>query len=105
MNPQRRLPGDLLDVHIGAACDSLQPLLDDHGLGLQNVEVVPEKLHGQVGAHARYHFIDAHLNRLGDGDALAGQLPQFLFDQFRQLRRGMGSLPVLSRFERDKEVR
>ena len=45
LDPENRLSGHLLDVHVGVPGDLFQPLLDHNGFFLEDFQVIPEKLY------------------------------------------------------------
>ena len=70
---KQRQAGHLFDFHVRRARHGLDELPRRAGPLAQEVEVRPEDLHGEVRAHARDHLVHAHLDRLSEHHAHAGQ--------------------------------
>ena len=95
LDPQHRQAGRLLQLHVGRpghACHHARDLL---ALLAQGLEVVAEQLDADVGAHARDQLVEAHLDRLGEGEAHPRDgLAERVLHLLDQLALGPGRRPL-----------
>ena len=100
-----RLSQEVEDSEIGHAAD-LRHLV--HHLGrepLQNLEILPDDLHGIGALHARKRLLDIVLDVLREIEADAGQFLRELLLQFlRQLFLGQVRRPLVERLERREQL-
>ena len=102
---QHRLAGELFAGHFTASGNVAQNLLHLVGEFAQLLQIVAVDFDADVGADAGHQLVEAHFNRLAEGDSQTGDFDEQFAHLLHQFGLGVRLLPLAAGFEREKEIR
>ena len=92
---QHGLAGELFAGDFAASGNVAQDLLHLVGELAQLLQIVAVDFDADVGADAGDQFVEAHFNRLAEGDSQAGDFDEELAHLLHQFGLGVGLLPLV----------